>query len=507
MRKFYLTTPIYYVNDEPHIGHTYTTVIADVISRYYKLLGYSTFFLTGTDEHGAKIFEVAKKNNLEPKKYCDKIVEKFKSAWKLLNIEYTNFIRTTDEYHEKTVQFVLKKIHDNGDIYKSNYEGLYCIQCEKFIQEDELVDGVCPDHNVKPILYKEENYFFKLSKYKNAIFEKIKNNEIEIFPETRKNEVLGKLQVGLEDISISRKTLKWGIPLPFDSEQTIYVWIDALINYLSGIDYFKFSNLEFNNKEFWPCDLHLIGKDILWFHSVIWPALLLSLNIPLPKKILAHGFFTIDGKKMSKTLGNVIKPAQLVEQFGVDATRMLIVSMFPIGVDGNFSLSEMKDKYNKDLADNFGNLVSRIFGMLNKYFCNKLKTLLPSEIVKQEILNCVKNYKTYFEKFELHKVTEVILELTSFANRYVQEETPWILAKENKIDKLSQVLSDLLYIIKTSSILFFPFMPNISLKILSCFNEDEKDLNENFQTLLQQGQIYIKAEEFSQPEILFKKIQ
>ncbi len=502
MEKFYLTTPIYYVNDEPHIGHTYTTVIADILSKYYKLLDYETFFLTGTDEHGAKIQEVARKHNLEPKLYCDSIVEKFKSAWQLLNIDYDNFIRTTDSYHEKTLQLILQKIYENKDIYKKYYEGLYCLQCEKFIDKDELVEGVCPDHKIPPVVHKEENYFFKLSKYKDVIYEKINSDEIEIYPETRKNEILGKLQLEVEDVSISRKTLKWGVSLPFDSEQTVYVWIDALINYLSGIDYFgiKGQSLE----KFWPVDLHLIGKDILWFHAVIWPALLLSLGLPLPKQILAHGFFTINGQKMSKTLGNVIKPKQLVELFGVDATRMLLISNFPLGIDGDFSLEALKERYNTELANNFGNLVIRTFGMLEKYFNNELEVKSPSQEMFQKIIECIKEYKSSFDALQIHKIPQIVLDLTSYGNWYVQFKTPWILYKENKVEQLKQVISDLLYCIKTAATLFYPVMQNISLKIFKFFNEPFD--NEIFRNLILENKISISSKTFNKPEVLFRKI-
>ncbi len=506
MKKFYLTTPIYYVNDEPHIGHTYTTTIADVIHRYYKSLGYETFFLTGTDEHGTKINEAAKKNSLNPKQYCDMIAEKFKLTWQQLGIKYSNFIRTTDEYHKDTVQLVLQKIYDKKDIYKSNYEGLYCINCEKFMSEEELVDGLCIYHNTKPLFYKEENYFFRLSKYKDIIFEKIKNDEIQIIPDTRKNEILGKLQLPLEDISISRKNLKWAISLPFDNEQTVYVWIDALINYLSGIDFFDIKFKPSIYKKFWPCDLHLIGKDILWFHSVIWPAILLSLEIDLPKKILAHGFFTVEGKKMSKTLCNVIRPKQLIELFGVDATRMLILSTFPLGTDGNFSLSEMKEKYNQDLADNYGNLVLRTFSMIQKYFYNDIKIKKISYKIKEKILECVKNYKFQFENFELHKLSETILSLTSFANKYIQQKTPWILAKEKKVEELNQVLSDLLFCIKSATLLFYPIMPNVSLEVLKSFGETN-NFEKEFVSLIENYEVNITKEKISSLDILFKKLQ
>ncbi len=504
MKKFYLTTPIYYVNDEPHIGHLYTTIIADIISRYYKLLGIDTFFLTGTDEHGAKIYEVAKKNNYEPKQYCDFIVEKFKNVWEEFCIEYSNFIRTTDKLHEDTVKLILQKLFDNGDIYKAYYEGLYCVQCERFISEDELVDGVCPDHLTKPILHKEENYFFKISKYKTIIFEKIQNGEIQIIPETRKNEILGKLQLSVEDISISRKTLRWGIPLPFDEQQTTYVWIDALINYLSGIDYFNL--VKRNCSYFWPCDLHIIGKDILWFHSVIWPAILLSLGLSLPKKILAHGFFTVKGKKMSKTLGNIIRPKELKDLFGIDAARSLVISAFPLDTDGDISINEMIQRYNQLLADNLGNLVNRTFGMLEKYFNNQLMVSEISSNVKEVIISTVSSYKKCFEKLDIHGILNIVLTISSFANKYVQDMQPWSLFKNKEIQKLTNVISDLLYCIKSVVLLCYPLMPNVCKKILACFNEEEF-IVEDFKTLVKENIVYIRSKEFKSPGILFKKIK
>lgn len=511
MKKFYVTTPIYYVNDEPHIGHTYTTVIADVISRHHRLLGIPTFFLTGTDEHGAKIETAAKKANLEPKQYCDIIAEKFKHEWQSLKIEYTNFIRTTDNYHEKTVQKILQKMYENGDIYKSYYEGLYCIQCERFISEDELVDGVCPDHGIKPVLHKEENYFFKLSKYKDIIFEKIQSDELQILPETRKNEILGKLQLKIEDVSISRKQLRWGIPLPFDQEQTTYVWIDALINYLSGIDYFHFrdeniTEYSFDTAEFWPCDLHIIGKDILWFHAVVWPAMLLSVGLDLPKKILAHGFFTVEGKKMSKTLGNVIRPKELVKIFGVDGTRSLVLSMFPLGTDGDFSLSELKERYNVTFADNYGNLVNRTFVMALKYFKESFEIQPISYSVKEQLNTVVENYKTCFENLELHKIVDTAVELSSFANRYIQEQTPWVLAKENKLQQLKQVLSDLFYCIKATALLLYPIMPEKISTLLKCFVSEET-LQQEYTNLLFNNEVNIKHVVLKPVEILFPKIK
>ncbi|MEN3014376.1 MAG: methionine--tRNA ligase [Endomicrobiia bacterium] len=502
MKKFYLTTPIYYVNDEPHIGHTYTTVIADVIARYYKILNYKTFFLTGTDEHGAKVEEVAKRNNFEPKQYCDLIANKFKETWNLLNIDYSRFIRTTDLQHEETVNIVLKKLYERQLIYKNYYEGLYCIHCEKFISKEELVDGKCPDHNLEPVFHKEENYFFRLNKFKDLIYKKIEKNEILIIPQERKNEILGKLELNIEDISISRKAVKWAIRLPFDEEQTLYVWVDALINYLSGIDYFKLENA--HTFEFWPADLHIIGKDILWFHAVIWPALLIALDIDLPKIILSHGFFTVDGKKMSKTLGNVIKPKQLVDLFGVDATRMLIISNFPLGIDGNFSLLDLKERYNRELADNLGNLVARTIGMVKKFFNDNFEVKEVSYETKEKIVSTIKDYKNCFSTLNIHKIPQVVLSLTSYANWYIQFKAPWSLYKENKTQQLSEVLTDLLSCIKTAALLFYPVMPDISKKILDYFVI--KDLNFEFTQLVEKFELNVKVKEFKSQEILFKKL-
>lgn len=512
MKKFYITTPIYYVNDEPHIGHAYTTVIADVIAKYYQLSGIPTFFLTGTDEHGTKIVDVATKHNLEPKQYCDMIVEKFKHEWQRLKIEYSNFIRTTDLYHEQTVQKVLQKMYENDDIYKSYYEGLYCIQCERFVSEEELTNGLCPDHGTKPVIHKEENYFFKLSKYKEKIYQKIESEELKIIPEIRQNEILGKLQLKVEDISISRKNLKWGIPLPFDTEQTTYVWIDALINYLSGIDYFHVKSttmdkFDFSTDNFWPCDLHIIGKDILWFHAVIWPAMLLSVNLPLPKKILAHGFFTVEGKKMSKTLGNIVRPKELVDIFGVDATRLLVLSMFPVGSDGDFSLAMLKEQYNKSLADNYGNLVSRTFGMISKYFSDRFEIQQLSSGVNEIISSYIKNYRRCFDELAIHKVADTALEVASFANRYVQEQEPWVLFKNNQIQKLQQVLSDLLYCIKVTTLLLYPIMPEKTSNLLRYFVSD-KTVQQEFYELLNKGVVNIKSIDNKLPtEILFQKVK
>lgn len=363
-KKFYVTTPIYYVNDDPHIGHTCTTVAADIIARYHKLLGKEVFFLTGTDEHGAKVAEAAKEKGLSPKKFCDQVSQNFKKIWPKLNIEYDYFIRTTNPDHEKIVQEIIGKIYKKSDIYKARYEGLYCVGCEKFITESDLVNGKCPYHPKKKLeKQSEENYFFRLSKYAPQLIKAIENQEdkyhYQVSPKGKREEVLSKLKAKVNDLSISRVDVPWGIPIPWDKSQTIYVWFDALINYYSA--------LKITGKEkFWPADLHLIGKEILWFHAVIWEAMLISAGLPLPKEIFAHSFYTIDGQKMSKSLGNVISPKELLKKFGVDGTRYLIASSFPYDRDGDVGWKRFTEKHNADLANGLGNLVQRVAKVCEK---------------------------------------------------------------------------------------------------------------------------------------------
>lgn len=357
MEKYFVTTPIYYVNDVPHIGHAYTTVSADVLARYWreKLGRKNVFFLTGTDEHGAKVAWSAKEAGKTPKEFADSVAPRFQEAWELLNIEYNYFIRTTDQRHEKIVQEILQDIYDKGYIYEGVYEGLYCEGCEKFLAKEDLIDGKCPLHpNKEPVYQKEKNHFFRLSSFKDRLLEIFGKDEYQILPESRKNEILGKLQGELQDVSVSRAGVSWGVSVPWDKEQTVYVWVDALFNYYSATRFLK------DKGGFWPPKLHLVGKDILWFHTVIWTALLLAAELPLPKKVFAHGFFTISGQKMSKSLGNVISPAQLVERYGAEGSRYLLLSEFPFGEDGDFSFDKLDTRYNADLANGLGNLVARV---------------------------------------------------------------------------------------------------------------------------------------------------
>ena len=356
MKKFFVTTPIYYINDVPHIGHTCTTIAADIIARMHRIKGEDVFFLTGTDEHGQKIEESAKKSGLETKEYCDQIAKKFEDAWKSLKINYDFFIRTTDVRHEKVVQDFLQKIYEKGDVYKGKYEGWYCVGCEKFLTETDMVDCKCTLHPPDKTVWKsEDNWFFRLEKYIPEIIELIENPKTNyIYPEGKRSEVLAKLKGGVRDISISRENVAWGIPTPWDKTQTVYVWFDALINYYSATQFLE------GKGEFWPADLHLLAKEILWFHTVIWQAMLLSAELELPNKTFIHSFYMVDGQKMSKSLGNVISPQLLLENFGVDGTKYLIARSFPTDNDSDVGMVRFKEKYNADLANNFGNLVSRV---------------------------------------------------------------------------------------------------------------------------------------------------
>lgn len=458
MSKFYITTPIYYVNGLPHIGHAYTTVAADVLSRYHRQKGDKVFFLTGTDEHGEKIAEIAKKENKDPLEFCNQMASLFRNTWKDLNISNDHFIRTTSQEHQKAVSEFLLKLKENKAIYKKKYEGLYCTGCEKFLTQKELVGGLCPDHKKKPELVEEENYFFDLQKYLGKIKELIVKNKIKIFPSSKKVETLGLLKQELEDFSISRQKVEWGIDIPWDSSQKIYVWVDALINYISGISY---PEKEF--KKWWPVDLHLIGKDILKFHTIYWPAMLLAANIELPKEIFIHGYFTMNGEKMSKTLGNVIKIEDLIKKFGVDSTRYLLLTQFPFGQDGDISMDKLTERYNADLANGLGNLVQRTIGMINK----NLDGRNPDLAIK---LKKDKRVGKLIEELKFEEALKEIWQIIASADAYISEKKPWQLDNKKELNKiLGKVRNDILEI----SSLLTPFLPEISKKIEEVF-EDTK---------------------------------
>ncbi|HYC79993.1 MAG TPA: methionine--tRNA ligase, partial [Candidatus Binatia bacterium] len=360
-RKFYITTPIYYVNAKPHIGSAYTTIAADVLARLHRLLGHETLFLTGTDEHGAKIAEAAQAAGKKPQEFVDEVSAQFSLAWDILSIAPDDFIRTTEPRHKAAVKIFLEKLKESGKLYEGEYEGLYCVGHEAFIKESDLVDGVCPDHKTKPELLKEKNWFFKLSDYQDILKKRIESDEIQIWPQARKNEVLSFISQGLEDTAISRPNVKWGIPLPWDENQTAYVWVEALFNYCSAIGYGADDE---RYKKFWPADIHLMGKDIIKFHCVIWPALLLAIKEPTPKAIYANGFFTSGGQKMSKSLGNVIDPVEWAQKYGPDAVRYFVLREVPFGQDGDVSEEKFLARYNGDLANGLGNLFSRLTNMV-----------------------------------------------------------------------------------------------------------------------------------------------
>ena len=505
MEKFYITTPIYYPSANFHIGHCYTTIIADSIARYKRLAGYDVFFLTGTDEHGEKIEKKAKENGVTPKEYVDKIVDNAKDLWKSLGISYDKFIRTTDEYHEKAVQKIFNKLYEQGDIYKGEYEGLYCTPCESFWTETQLVDGKCPDCGRDVHIVKEESYFFKLSKYQDKLIKLYEEHPEFIQPESRKNEMLNNfIKPGLEDLCVSRTTFNWGIPVTFDAKHVVYVWIDALTNYITALGYMSEDDSLF--KKYWPADLHLVGKEIVRFHTIIWPALLMALDLPLPKKVFGHGWLIIDGGKISKSLGNYKDPREYINLYGVDAIRYFALREVPFGNDGTFSESALIARTNADLANILGNLVNRTISMSYKYFDGivlepSCKEELDSDLIKSTSYL----YKIVDEKMnELHisEAIDAIFDVLRKCNKYIDDTTPWILAKdETKKDRLATVLYNLLESIRICAILLSPFMPTSVDKILYQLNTKVT----SYDSCKKFGQIEINNK-LNKPEPIFLRI-
>lgn len=467
MKKFYLTTAIDYVNGAPHMGHAYEKILTDIIARHFRKRVDDLYFLSGTDEHGIKIQKTSAAQGLTPKELCDKNSSEFQKCWQTLDISYDKFIRTTDDYHEAAVQKIFKKLTEQGDIYKNSYKGLYCQGCECFLSEKDLTeDGLCPNHLTKPEEVSEENYFFRLTKYKDAIAKHIKENPDFIVPAFRANEVLNQLE-DIRDISVSRSVsnVKWGIPVADDPEQVIYVWIDALSNYITALGYDTEENSELFDK-YWPADVHVIGKDILKFHSIYWPAILMALDLPLPKHLLAHGWITIDETKMSKSLGNVISPENILKNFDLknaDALRYYMATSAPCGKDGNYSDDDFKEKVNAHLANSMGNLLNRTLSMLVKYFDGEVK---PEFKTDAGILNTAKNtidiVKNHFDKYEVAEAGGAIISLVDAANKYVTDNAPWTLAKEGKMTECGQVLTAVLDVMCIISDLIEPFCPNIA---------------------------------------------
>jgi methionyl-tRNA synthetase len=469
--KFYVTTSIAYVNAAPHVGFAMEVIQADVLARYHRFKGDDTFYQTGTDEHGMKLVQTAKEKGVTPRQLVDENAERFRGLKDMLTLGFDNFIRTTDASHIEGAKKIWKKMFDAGDIYKDSYEGLYCVGCEAFVLEKDLVEGKCPNHDRAPEKLKEENYFFKLSKYSEKIKYEIETGHLQVVPESRKHEILSVIKDGLRDVSFSRpkKILQWGIDVPNDPDQVMYVWCDALSNYITGIGYAE-ESAQF--KKYWPADVHLIGKDILRFHSAIWIGMLISAGLPLPKAIYVHGYITSEGKKMSKSLNNVVAPADYADKYGADALRYYLLKEIPTTDDGDFSKDRFSVVYESELANNIGNLVSRVLAMTGKYFDSKVPEGEKSEgIFSPMVEKLWAGYGRAIDDFDLKKALELVVEFASVANKFVDDTKPWVLAKTDQ-KELARVIYVLLEMIRHITLLIGPFMPATAAKIMGYLGLD-----------------------------------
>ena len=499
--KYYISTAIAYTSGKPHIGNTYEIVLADAIARYKRLKGYDVYFQTGTDEHGEKIELKAKEAGLTPKEFVDNVSSVIKNIWDIMNTSYDKFVRTTDEQHEKIVQKIFKKMYDKGDIYLGEYQGLYCTPCESFWTESQLVDGKCPDCGREVELKKEEAYFFKLSKYQDKLMEYIESHPHFIEPESRKNEMVNNfLKPGLQDLCVSRTSFDWGIPVDFDPKHIVYVWLDALTNYITNIGYDPDGSSEKFNR-LWPADLHLIGKDIIRFHTLYWPCFLMSLDLPLPKQVFGHPWLIMSDGKMSKSRGNVIYADDLVNEFGVDAVRYYMLHEIPFSSDGIFTRDLLIERINGDLVNILGNLVNRTISMGQKYFEGHIENKKEKEEIDNELLAKVTDLEAKIEEkmdhLEIGAAIDEIFEVLRRCNKYIDETTPWLLAKEEgKKNRLETVLYNLVESIRVCAVFLFPYLPQTSERILEQLNTEDKSF------LFNETSTY----DLNQPEILFQRI-